>query len=188
MNFSKFVISIPTYITLVRLVLIPFVVMAILSAHWYSVLFLFLGAILTDFLDGFLARYWNDQTVLGEVLDPIADKLLLLSCFCALAYERHGFFGIPVWFVIFICIKELILLIGFLCIRYCFDTQNRMSATFFGKLTGSVLWILVIFIVLSKLFLFRFYVFYNVLLIACVISSLVALAHYCYVSYKALVK
>lgn len=63
-------------------------------------------------VDGLLARWLNDQTFLGACLDPIADKLLIIACFTTLAFAQSPLFSIPVWFVLLVLLKELLLVSG----------------------------------------------------------------------------
>src|SRR6201997_3111449 len=75
----------PNQLTLMRMVFLPFVVINLVSHHygWAFALFVFAG--LSDGLDGLLARTLKQQTVLGQYLDPIADKLLLSTMFLVLS-------------------------------------------------------------------------------------------------------
>jgi cardiolipin synthase len=77
--------STPNQLTLLRLVFIPFIVMAILDERYGIALVLFVIAGVSDGLDGLLARRMNQRTVLGQYLDPIADKLLLSTLFLVLS-------------------------------------------------------------------------------------------------------
>ena len=85
-------------------------------------------------LDGCIARFCNQQTFLGACLDPIADKLLLLGCFFALAFMQTPLFAIPQWFVYIVLIKELTIIGGaaFLIITASADT---IRPTLLGKLS-----------------------------------------------------
>src|SRR3990172_8575216 len=85
-------------LTLLRLVFIPFVILSILYGQYRSAFILVLIAGLSDGMDGLLARRLGQQTTLGKILDPLADKLLLNSCFAALAATRL----IPLWLVILV--------------------------------------------------------------------------------------
>src|ERR1700759_4801927 len=71
----------PNQITLLRLIFIPFVIISVFEGDWRWALGLLLAAALSDALDGLLARALHQQTLLGQYLDPIADKLLLSSLF-----------------------------------------------------------------------------------------------------------
>lgn len=105
-------ITIPTLLTLLRIILSPVIVVAMVNQYWGTAFCCFVVAALTDVFDGALARWWNDKTVLGACLDPIADKILLLSCFFTLAFVQSPLFQIPHWFVILILCKESIILLG----------------------------------------------------------------------------
>ncbi len=75
----------PNQLTLARLIFVPFIVINIVYQHWTWALALLVAAGLSDGLDGFLARALNQQTRLGQYLDPIADKMLLSSLFLVLS-------------------------------------------------------------------------------------------------------
>jgi cardiolipin synthase len=77
--------NIPNFLTLLRIILVPVLVIFLINKAFLNALILFSCLGLTDALDGFLARILNQQTVLGSYLDPIADKVLLTRCFLALA-------------------------------------------------------------------------------------------------------
>ena len=74
-------------LTLLRLALIPFFVLAVLEQQPLLALGLFVAAVVSDALDGLLARVLNQRTALGAYLDPIADKLLLSTAFVVLAFQ-----------------------------------------------------------------------------------------------------
>lgn len=79
--------SAPNLLTLMRICLAPFLVAAILEGHYQLSFILFIAAGLTDALDGLLARLLKQRSVLGQYLDPVADKLLLSTLFLVLFYE-----------------------------------------------------------------------------------------------------
>ena len=78
----------PNEITLLRMIFIPFVIIAVFDANWGWALGLLIAAGLSDALDGLLARTLHQQTLLGQYLDPIADKLLLSSLFLVLSFVK----------------------------------------------------------------------------------------------------
>jgi cardiolipin synthase len=78
----------PNLLTLLRICLAPFLVAAILEDRYALSFGLFLAAGLTDALDGLLARALKQRTVLGEYLDPVADKLLLSTLFLVLTHKN----------------------------------------------------------------------------------------------------
>jgi cardiolipin synthase (CMP-forming) len=75
----------PNQLTLLRLIFIPFVITNVLDDNWRWALALLVLAGLSDALDGWLARALDQRTMLGQYLDPIADKLLLSSLFLVLS-------------------------------------------------------------------------------------------------------
>ena len=78
----------PNQLTLLRLIFIPFVIINVFDGDWKWALFLLIAAGLSDGLDGLLARVLNQRTMLGQYLDPIADKMLLSSLFLVLSFVK----------------------------------------------------------------------------------------------------
>jgi CDP-diacylglycerol--glycerol-3-phosphate 3-phosphatidyltransferase len=86
-DFSTVIWNVPNSLTLLRIFLVPFLVVVLLtkfSGREYAGLAIFLFAAVTDFFDGFYARRYNQMTRLGALLDPIADKLLMSAAFISL--------------------------------------------------------------------------------------------------------
>jgi cardiolipin synthase len=107
-------------ITLLRMLLVPvFVVLVIagknsVAAYRYTPLIVFCIAALLDFLDGYIARKFKEESRLGAMLDPLADKLLMISAlFVLISRDAGTFFGkIPSWFLAVVLIREAVLIIG----------------------------------------------------------------------------
>jgi cardiolipin synthase len=89
----------PNQLTFLRLCIVPFLVLAILDGHYETAALLFFIAGVTDGLDGLLARLLHQRTVLGQYLDPVADKLLLSTVFLVLNHE--GFISRRVTVLVF---------------------------------------------------------------------------------------
>jgi len=83
------ILTAPNQLTLLRMIFLPFIVINIVKHDYKWALALFILAGLSDGLDGLLARTLHQQTVLGQYLDPIADKLLMSTMFLVLSIERH---------------------------------------------------------------------------------------------------
>jgi CDP-diacylglycerol--glycerol-3-phosphate 3-phosphatidyltransferase len=99
--------NLPNSLTLTRIFLVPFLVVVLLtkfSGREYAGLAIFLVAAVTDFLDGYFARRYNQMTRLGALLDPIADKLLMSAAFISLVEmdPKH----VPAWMVVIIIGRE----------------------------------------------------------------------------------
>jgi len=89
----------PNLLTLLRIVLAPFLVVAVIQRRFELAFALFLMAACTDAMDGLLARWLRQRTMLGQYLDPVADKLLLSSLFLVLT--RMGILEPRVTVVVF---------------------------------------------------------------------------------------
>jgi cardiolipin synthase len=83
-------------ITIIRLLLVPAVVLAMLNMRWDWAFAGFVIAGVSDGVDGFIARRWNQFSRLGAYLDPIADKLLLVSVFVVMGFAGE----LPLWLVV----------------------------------------------------------------------------------------
>jgi len=127
-------ITISTMFTIARIVLTPFIVGAMTYGWWGVAFSLFVSASITDVIDGGLARMLDQRTALGACLDPIADKILLLSCFATLSFVSTPLFTIPTWFVSFVLAKEL-LLVGGVVLLYYMRGYVDVYATKLGKMT-----------------------------------------------------
>jgi cardiolipin synthase len=125
--------NIPNYITLVRIVLIPFFINLMIYGYYRSALAVFVAACVTDALDGLIARVTNSITELGALLDPIADKLLILSAFVTLVLLKM----LPVWLVIIVVSRDMILVLGSLVI-YLFGHDLKARPSFIGKATTAL--------------------------------------------------
>ena len=112
---AKTSLSLPNILTYARIAAIPVVVGCIyvqaimdgpLWLRWVA-LAVFLAAAVTDFLDGYFARIWSQQSTFGRMLDPIADKLLVASCLLMLAADGiiHGW---SLWAAIIILCREIL--------------------------------------------------------------------------------
>ena len=103
--------SLPNILTYGRLVAVPVVVSLLFwpDLHWvrWTALGIFAAAAITDFFDGYLARAWEQQSSLGRMLDPIADKLLVASCLLMLtAIQTINSWSI--WAAIVILCREML--------------------------------------------------------------------------------
>jgi cardiolipin synthase len=106
-SFVSSLITVPTAITLVRILCVPIILACMMAHNWAAASLFFVIASFTDLIDGALARYLGQESFFGAFLDPIADKLLLISSFTgfALYYKASA---IPVWFLLFLIFSELI--------------------------------------------------------------------------------
>jgi cardiolipin synthase len=120
--------SLPNLLTLVRLLLAPFVFAAIGNGRPRPALLLFACAALTDSLDGLLARRFGQTTPVGAYLDPIADKVLLSGVYLSLAIAG----SVPWWLVIVIFSRDVFLLVSS-GIALLFTDLREFRPSFWGK-------------------------------------------------------
>ena len=99
-------------ITMGRLLSAPLVVWFILSDDAVKAFWTTLAAGLSDILDGLVARFFNTGSIIGAYLDPLADKVLLISLYISLAYEGR----LPLWLVILVIFRDILILSGVLLI------------------------------------------------------------------------
>lgn len=100
--------DIPNVITFFRFLLVLPVVILLLQDRFAAALVVFGVAGFSDALDGFLAKRFDWRSRLGSLMDPLADKLLLVSCFVTL-----GWLGwIPVWLVALVILRDLVIVAG----------------------------------------------------------------------------
>jgi cardiolipin synthase len=123
-------VNLPNYITLFRVILIPFFINLMIYGYYREALLVFVVAGLTDALDGMIARLTGKKTELGAFLDPMADKLLILSAFLTLVLLGK----LPVWLVIIVVSRDAILAMGSLII-YVMTHTLKLQPSLIGKLT-----------------------------------------------------
>ncbi len=103
-------LSIPNLITLGRVIIIPIIFWLLVSGQTRGAFLLFVLAGISDAVDGWLAKRWNMQTELGAYLDPMADKLLIVSIYVALGVAGE----LPSWLVIAVVSRDILIVLGVL--------------------------------------------------------------------------
>jgi cardiolipin synthase len=97
--------TIPNFITIGRLIIVPLVIMMILQGEWQIAFALFVIAGVSDGVDGFLARRFDMRSELGAYLDPVADKALLVSIYLTLSIIGI----IPAWVAILVVSRDIMI-------------------------------------------------------------------------------
>ncbi len=120
----------PNIVTLLRLLLTPVVILAVVAWHPQVALGIFMLAAATDGVDGWLARRLKAFTQLGAYLDPIADKALLSGTYVALAFAGR----VPVWFVGVVFGRDLLILAGAVVLLLV-KKRRRFPPSLWGKLS-----------------------------------------------------
>ena len=99
-------INLPNFITLGRVIAVPIVFWLLLIGESKAAFLVFVAAGISDAVDGFLAKRFNLQTELGAYLDPLADKLLIVSIYIALGVRQE----IPLWLVVAVVTRDILIL------------------------------------------------------------------------------
>ena len=132
--------NIPNSITLARILFVPLIVWLILKEERMAAFIVFVLSGISDALDGLIAKQFNSVTRLGKYLDPLADKILLVSIYVTLGFKED----IPSWLVILVVSRDL-LIVGGILFSYLMDVvvkirPSRISKvnTFFQILLAAV--------------------------------------------------
>jgi len=121
-------LNIPNLITLARVILVPVVFWLLVSGQVQAAFFAFVLAGVSDAVDGFIAKRYDLATELGAYLDPIADKLLIVSIFVAL-----GVMGaLPSWLVIAVVSRDILIVIG-VVLSWLLDQPMRINPLVVSK-------------------------------------------------------
>ncbi|MDK9696017.1 MAG: CDP-alcohol phosphatidyltransferase family protein [Siculibacillus sp.] len=121
-------ITVPNLISIFRLVLVPIAIDAILSGHFALAFWVFLVAGISDGIDGFIARAFDQKSELGAYLDPLADKLLLVSIFVTMAVIG----ALPVWLAILVLSRD-VLIVGGVILSWVLDRRLPIQPKMVSK-------------------------------------------------------
>jgi cardiolipin synthase len=106
------ILTVANQLTLLRMGLAPLLVVLVLQGRMGWALGVFVVAGVTDALDGLIARLGSQQTTLGAMLDPVADKVLMTSSFIALTWGSGLAVAIPVWLTVVILSRDAIIIVS----------------------------------------------------------------------------
>lgn len=142
----KAVLNIPNSLSLLRIAMIPVLFLMILNftpKNYPLLIALYFFTILLDFLDGFIARTFSMETEIGKILDPLADKMLILMLVIALIITSQ----FPLWLAIPIILRDaMILLASYLIYR---KSHSVKSSIIIGKITFASLSVLIFIFVID---------------------------------------
>ena len=140
----------PNLLTSLRIAMVPLFIIAMLEGRPGVAFALFGLAGITDLLDGYIARFYQQQSVLGAYLDPAADKLLVTSAFILLSWPGvHRGLEIPIWVTVLVITRDIIIVTVALIVRLSvglkkfppsriskWNTGFQLAAVFIYLLTG----------------------------------------------------
>ncbi|WP_272699941.1 CDP-diacylglycerol--glycerol-3-phosphate 3-phosphatidyltransferase [Desulfovibrio sp. Fe33] len=163
--------TVPNILTVVRILLTPLFVVAYVGENFNLAWMLFAVAGLTDAFDGFLARIWNQRTQLGAVLDPLADKALLVTSFICLAVKGW----IPFWFAVLVVSRDLIIVGGLAVLAFLgVDVKNRIKPIWISKFNTAAQILFVVSVMIHRTFKLDYGFIINGLLAVTAISTILS--------------
>jgi cardiolipin synthase len=124
-------LTLPNFLTLLRIIAIPIFLIFLAEGNHAAAFMLFLAAGVTDTVDGAVARLTNSRSDLGAVLDPMADKLLLLSSFIVLGYNG----AIASWLVVLVVVRDVIVVLGYGAVFIVDHVWMEVAPSRLGKLS-----------------------------------------------------
>lgn len=125
------IITIPNLLTLLRLFSVPFLITALIYRRVGLAISIFILASVTDVLDGYIARRFQQRSYLGTLLDPLADKVLLDGSFITMALMEYS----PPWLAVTVVSRDLLLVGGVVLTAVFFGGVVEVKPTFLGKAT-----------------------------------------------------
>ena len=173
MRFSQ-IFTAPNQLTLLRMIFVPFVVIYLLDGHYQWALILFVLAGFSDGLDGLLARKLHQQTLLGQYLDPIADKLLLSTMFLVLSILHQ----IPWKYTVVVFSRDISILAAS-AVLFAIAGLRNFRPSIFGKANTFSQISAVFFVLLFEIYRLRWiWIARTVFLRATFIFTIVSALHY----------
>ncbi|HEX9879486.1 MAG TPA: CDP-alcohol phosphatidyltransferase family protein [Candidatus Binatia bacterium] len=139
-------LNLPNFLTLIRIATIPLFLLLLFSRHYTWALAVFAFGGLTDALDGPVARWTKQRTRLGAYLDPMADKLLIISSLVVLTYIG----ATPGWLTILVLSRDLIITLGYGALYFWIQQKMEILPSFMGK-ANTFLLLLTITVILVNL-------------------------------------
>ncbi|HEX3954432.1 MAG TPA: CDP-alcohol phosphatidyltransferase family protein [Stellaceae bacterium] len=138
-------LNLPNLITLARLFSVPFVIWLIAGERYVAAFGLFCGAGISDALDGYIAKRFNRRTRLGAVLDPAADKALLVGVYISLGLAGQ----LPNWLVALVILRDLLIVFGFV-LMLTTESDRHFGPLYISKV-NTLVQILLVGFVLARL-------------------------------------
>jgi cardiolipin synthase len=134
MTMSRIGLNLPNLISLARLLLVPLAISLILEGSYWGALGVFVIAGVSDAVDGFIARKFNRRTPLGALLDPLADKVLLVSAYVALGVAGQ----LWIWLVVLVVFRDIMIVGGFLLIQMITPVPKPIQPILISKVNTGV--------------------------------------------------
>lgn len=138
--------TLATGMTVLRLLLIPSILLLLLVKEFWWALILFTIASLSDFFDGYLARKFQQTSVLGAILDPISDKLMVLT----LLVYFYLIDKLPLWFVLIVAYRDFSIFVGTVLLKLT-HKPLMVIPHIIGKMSTACHFLLISLLILSRI-------------------------------------
>lgn len=127
-------LTIPNALTVLRLLLVPCFLLASMRGHFVAAFVLFVSAAVTDVLDGMIARRWNQRSRLGAILDPAADKTMMVCGYLYYTFSARVSLGLPGWLTFVVFIRDFMIIL-FAYLLYTRVQVKRFPPSIAGKIS-----------------------------------------------------
>jgi len=165
--------QIPNAITIVRLILVPVLILLLRDGEYGYALAVFTIAGLSDGLDGYLARKYHLQSELGGFLDPVADKVLMVSAYISLALLGL----LPTWAVLLVVARDF-LIIGFFMMLISLGDEMHPAPSIYSKVNTAFQVLLVVMVLVDQAFALGITRFVELLTYSVAVTTVVSAANY----------
>lgn len=165
--------DIPNLITLLRILLVIPVLLALQADRYGWAFILFLAGGISDGVDGCLARKYGWHSRLGSMLDPLADKLLMVSTFLCLAYLGN----IPMWLVTVVIIRDVVIILGGVSYHFLIGAYD-FQPSLLSKFNTFLQLLLIILILFQNNYAIFPQIFLTIIMYMIFVTNVTSLIHY----------
>lgn len=170
----------PNAITIGRMLSLIPLVWLMLQKHYNGALILALVAGASDGVDGFLAKRFGWEGRLGSILDPLADKLMMLCCFSVFVYQQH----FPMWLFLLIVGRDVIIILGTSYVNFFVGRLNVATPTLVSKFNTALQIILILTLLISLSGLYNLNAVNQLLFVLVAIFTVISGLHYVWMGFR----
>jgi cardiolipin synthase len=168
--------QLPNLLTLSRIALVPVLILVLKDRDYAAALWVFLFAGITDGLDGWIAKRWRYITRVGAILDPVADKLLLVTSYVMLMLLDH----LPFWLVLTVAFRDLLIVGGYLTYTSMYGAV-KMDPSRLSKANTLAQIVLVLAVLVHEASAFDFPMLLDALILTVFATTVASGVHYVWV-------
>ncbi|MBE9516359.1 MAG: CDP-alcohol phosphatidyltransferase family protein [Proteobacteria bacterium] len=165
--------NLPNAITLARIFLVPVLIVVLKQGNYQAALAIFLIAGISDGLDGFIAKRYNMVTHLGAVLDPLADKLLLVSTYVMLTVLGD----VPFWLMVAVASRDVLIVGGYLTVT-SISGPVKMQPSWLSKFNTVMQIVLVLIILVQRSYGIDMPLLNTILFVVVLLTTIASGFHY----------